>query len=407
MAFSAPVLALALGLALSLPQTSLARTPGPTLAAEAALRVLQSASEQLTAAEKARDRVAALTGVISAYETGLAALRDGLRQVTIHETALARALAAEEATISRLIAALTALEQTPPSLLALHPSGPVDAARSGMLMAEIAPELHRQAEDLRSRLAEVRALRALQAEALAQLGTGMREVQSARTALSQAIASRAPLPDRAVEKAAATQRLAEAARTMEAFLTALAGEGADIPPPAAGNFAPLLPVQGRLLRAYNEADAAGIVRPGWIFATEPQALVTAPAPATIRYLGPLLDYGKVMILEPSSDTLLVLAGLGSVYGEIGQVVNAGDPLGLMGGTADPLPEGARAEDAAVAAGVAEATRGAQGSAGSLAGAEASVPRQGRQRSETLYLEVRRDGRSVDPGTWFEGTKDAN
>ncbi|MEZ5674302.1 MAG: hypothetical protein R3D81_03325 [Thalassovita sp.] len=45
----------------------------------------------------------------------------------------------------------------------------------------------------------------------------------------------------------------------------------------------------------DESDAAGIARPGVVLATRPRALVTTPTAATIRYLGPLLDYGNVMI----------------------------------------------------------------------------------------------------------------
>ena len=87
----------------------------------------------------------------------------------------------------------------------------------------------------------------------------------------------------------------------------------------------------RVLRRPDEADAAGVRRPGLTLATRPRALVTAPWPATIRYRGPLLDYGNVMILEPGGGYLLVLAGLDTVYGEVGEVVAAGAPLGLMGG----------------------------------------------------------------------------
>ena len=47
-----------------------------------------------------------------------------------------------------------------------------------------------------------------------------------------------------------------------------------------------LPVFGAILRRPGEADAAGVSRPGLTLATRPRALVTAPWPATIRYLGP-------------------------------------------------------------------------------------------------------------------------
>ena len=111
-------------------------------------------------------------------------------------------------------------------------------------------------------------------------------------------------------------------------------------------------------------------------ATGPAALVTTPWPATIRYRGPLLDYGNVMILEPARDYLLVVAGLETVFGEVGDVLSAGEPLGLMGGQ-----EGAAAEF-----GPAFVARAASGdSAG---------------QSETLYVELRRGKETLDPADWF-------
>ena len=95
-------------------------------------------------------------------------------------------------------------------------------------------------------------------------------------------------------------------------------------------------------------------------------------PATIRYAGPLLDYENVIILEPQVGYLIVLAGLGQVYGEVGQILAAGDPVGLLGGR-DPA-----ARDFLV-----EATEGS-----------------GEIRQETLYIEIREDREAVDPGAWF-------
>jgi septal ring factor EnvC (AmiA/AmiB activator) len=129
---------------------------------------------------------------------------------------------------------------------------------------------------------------------------------------------------------------------------------------------------GTILRRGGEADAAGVRRPGLTLATRPRALVTAPWPATIRYRGPLLDYGNVMIVEPGGGYLLVLAGLGTVYGEVGEVVAQGAPLGLMGG---PEPDLA---DMLVA----------------------SEDGGGARDTETLYLELRQGAAAVDPEPWF-------
>jgi septal ring factor EnvC (AmiA/AmiB activator) len=129
-------------------------------------------------------------------------------------------------------------------------------------------------------------------------------------------------------------------------------------------------VRGTVLRRAGEADAAGVRRPGLTLATAPRALVTAPAAATIRYLGPLEGYGNVMVLEPGEGYLLVIAGLGTLFGAPGAVVDEGAALGLMGG-ADP---------------------GAQEGAGTAG--------PGARETETLYIELRRGTRPEDPAPWF-------
>ena len=92
-----------------------------------------------------------------------------------------------------------------------------------------------------------------------------------------------------------------------------------------------LPVLGALLRRFNEADAAGINRPGVLFAVQPRALMTAPWPASIRCAGPLVDYGNVIILEPQADYLLILAGAGDLFVTAGELVPVGR-RGVRAGT---------------------------------------------------------------------------
>ena len=53
-------------------------------AADAAAAQLAEASAQLKAAESADDRISALTATVRAYETGLSAMKDGLRLSLIH-----------------------------------------------------------------------------------------------------------------------------------------------------------------------------------------------------------------------------------------------------------------------------------------------------------------------------------
>ncbi|EAR50625.1 hypothetical protein OG2516_12276 [Oceanicola granulosus HTCC2516] len=367
----------ALALLLLLAAAPAAAQTGPAAAAEAAAERLDRAARLLAEAESGSDQVAALTETVRAYEDGLDAMRDGLRRAAIRERTLSVEFAARRGELSRLLGVLTTLSTAPTPLLLLHPSGPTGTARSGMILSEATPALQREVARLTEQLEELELLRALQTSAADTLEAGLLGAQEARAALSQAIAERRDLPRRYTEDRAAMASLLASTETLTAFAGGLAetvGEELPGPSPDAtarkGTLA--LPAQGRVLRGYAQADAAGVARPGWLIATRAQTLVTAPVAATVRYAGPLLDYGNVVIIEPASDVLFVFAGLGEVYGATGEVVPEGAPLGVMGGASADI-------DA-----ILTETAG---------GADAPL-------SETLYVEVREAQETVDPGTWF-------
>ncbi|KMK65809.1 murein hydrolase activator EnvC [Puniceibacterium sp. IMCC21224] len=353
----------------------------PAEAARAAADQLEAASIRLDAADSARDRVRALTETVRAYESGLGAMRDGLRDVAIRETELTRDLRSRETEVAQLLGVLQSLgrAQVPETLL--HPSGPLGTARAGMLVAAVTPGLAQQASDLRADLDEITTLRKLQEDAVRTLQEGLSGVQDARTELSQALADRTNLPRRFTEDPVRTAILIAGTETLEGFasgLSQMATDEADGSLPSIdsrkGQLA--LPVAGQILRRAGQADAAGVERPGIVLATRPRALVTTPTSATIRYRGPLLDYGLVTILEPQTDLLFVLAGMDTAFGEIGEVLPAGSPVGLMGGD--------EAETGDILSPVRD--------------------RAGTVRPETLYIEVRQGDTSVDPLTWFSTDK---
>jgi septal ring factor EnvC (AmiA/AmiB activator) len=252
----------------------------------------------------------------------------------------------------------------------------VGTARAGMIVADVTPAVAREAQALRAQLEELALLRALQDDALAQLTTGLSGAQEARAALSQAIADRRVLPSPFALDTEAMAAILANANSLDSFaelLRALPSSAPDdIPDFAAARGSLDNPVIGTVLRRFGETDAAGVSRPGLVLASRPRALVTAPWPASVRYAGPLLDYGNVIILEPEADYLLIVAGLGEVFVEAGQLVTDDAPLGLM-----PGPEGV-GEDLILPA---------------TAGGGANL-------SETLYLELREGGRPVDPAEWF-------
>lgn len=335
---------------------------------------LQQAVAALEQATEARDRVSALSQTIRAYEAGLAALRGALREAALREATLTKALDAKRDGIGRLLGVLATMEANPGPLLLLHPEGAVGTARSGMILADVTPALQAQANTLKAELQELADLRALQVSAGEVLETGLTTAQAARTELSKAISDRTDLPMRFTEDPDVLKGLLDSADTLDAFAAGLSPDAEAGTTFASEKGRLPLPVLGTVLRLPGEADASGVRRPGVTLATQPRALVTAPWPATIRYRGPLLDYGNVMILEPGDGYLLVLAGMETLYGEVGEVVAQDAPLGLMGG-----PQAASVEFVAGAA---------DGSGG--------------RGTETLYMELRQGAAPVDPMEWFAG-----
>lgn len=342
--------------------------------ARAASAQLIAAGDMLEKASIASDRTAALTQTVRAYEGGLTAVRAGLRQVTLRERAILAEFEARRGRLSQLLGVLSTMERAPAPLLLLHPSGPIGTARSGQMISEITPALQAEAEVLRADLETLALLHDLQDEAMATLRAGLQGVQTARAQLARAVSDRTGLPKRFVSNDAAMAQLVQNADTLAGFADGLADLPAALSAPIVSSVtgALSLPVSGQRIRGFQEADAAGIRRPGWLMVTAPAALVTSPLEATIRYSGPLLDYGKVIILEPSQSILLIFAGMSEAYGKVGEIIPAGAPIGLMGGGA---PSG---EDFLTEVG--------QGGSGS--------------RSETLYIEIRQGNTPVDPAGWF-------
>lgn len=342
-----------------------------------AAEMLQQAGFALLEAEDARDRVAALTQTVRAYEEGLLALREGIRQAALREQTILLMFEAERDRLSRLLGVLQTVEAAPAPVVLLHPAGPMGTARSGMILSAMTPAVAAEARALRLQLEELAALRAVQDDALGQLNTALARAQDARTLLSQAIAERRALPENFLSDDIAMTQLIASVSSLDDLSALLARD----PPAAArelpdfaaarGTLAP--PVLGSRLRSFGEPDAAGVARPGLVLATRPGALVTAPWPASVRYAGPLLDYGNVIILEPEGGYLLILAGLETLYVGTDALVSGTAPLGLMPGQ----PESGT-EELIVAT--------PQGGGVAL--------------TETLYMELRENGAPVDPANWF-------
>lgn len=355
---------------LAAPCVRAAGDPADIAAASARVATARTA---LDAAQAQPEQVVAFGRAIADYDAALSVLGAGVRAASGRATAIRDDLASRREEIARLLATLETVGQSPVPADSVHPEGPVAAARAAALSAKLTPALHSAAEALAAELADLRSASALYASANGDLAGGLAALNDARGKLAATLGTDAPAGEPGPDDPSLTM-LARGSENLTALAATLAGPqpAADPPPPAPGMLR--WPVAGSVVQHYDEPDAAGVKEPGIVVAAPPFTLVTAPADATVRYAGPFLEYGAVLVLETDPATMVVLAGLGRLRVATGTVVHRGDLLGLLGGRALDVEEYVMQAPTDTGAG----------------------------NRETLYIEVRHGRSPVDPEPLFAG-----
>ncbi len=337
--------------------------------------LLARAGTLLDEAREEDMRLDALGRAVTAHEAALAALRAALRALAAEERAMTDRIDADAGRLAKLLAALQSISRAPSSALLAVRGGPLEATRAAMLMAGVTPELDRRVAELTGRLGTLRGLRAREEEARDAARDALAILQELRAATADALSrrDRAGLATRSALRDQA-EEARERARDLDGLAGALASAGIGPAPTALPGRAPL-PLAGEVTATFGQPDPWGRPGHGWSVSAPAFAQVTAPWEGTVRYAGPLIDYGEIVVLEPATGYLLVIAGLAHVEREAGEIVLAGEKLGDLGGGLPSKDEILR---------------------------EAAIGGSQFQR-ETVYLELRRSGEPLDPAEWFDRT----
>lgn len=350
-------------------------------------------AEQAEAAGKEAEalarRLSALASDTQATEERVARLENEVAALKLAEREKADALAADRKRLSRTLAALQRLSQRPPQTALLAPGDAVDVVRSGVVLAQLTPQLRLRADAAARAVEDLRRVRQSLADQRDSLDRELAALAQQQTRLTALIAERrrerAQFSDAAQQEADRMRRLADKAKSLEALVASLEREAADrqrllsealargaAPKPAPDRrldglpdpeTALPLPARGRVVRRFGEEEVAGAAK-GLTIATRPRAQVIVPFDGRVVFAGPFRNYGLLLIIEHGDDYHSLLAGLGQIYVDVGQWVLAGEPVGIMADT----------RQAAVGE------------------RELTVPE--------LYLELRRQGRPVDPLPWL-------
>ncbi|MEX1148326.1 MAG: peptidoglycan DD-metalloendopeptidase family protein, partial [Sphingomonadales bacterium] len=143
-------------------------------------------------------------------------------------------------------------------------------------------------------------------------------------------------------------------------------------PPAGQSFAALegkipMPASGPVVRTFGQHDDLGNPSRGIMIETRTGAQVTAPHDGQVVFAGPFRNYGQILIISHGEGYHTLLAGMSRISGVVGQWVLAGEPVGVMGSDSK-----------------------------TNAGGDAA-PSSARTR---LYVELRRNGKPVNPLRWL-------
>jgi septal ring factor EnvC (AmiA/AmiB activator) len=362
-------------LALALPAAAQAPRAGPSARDELArVEAEQRQREQLRdqqkgEAEETRREIAELTAQLAELNAAqgegrqlVGERRLRLAALNAREAELVARMGANANDLSRLLGALQTFSRNPPPALFVNPRDARNAVRAAILVRAVTPELERRAAAFSAQADEIKTARRQAAAAAGSVLAAESDVAD-RAARIEALLMQKTALERSLttEVVAADQtiaRLAERAAALRAVVRGLP------PPPVVRTTLARLtpPVSAAPIRRFGE-DERGGPSEGWVWRPAPGAGVAAPAAGIVEYAGPVDGWNNVVIIAAGGGHHLVLSGLGALAVKPGQSVAAGQTIARM------------ATDANL-------------------GLRSSEPE--------LRLEIRKDGRAVDPARFMPG-----
>jgi septal ring factor EnvC (AmiA/AmiB activator) len=334
-------------------------------------------------------------------EADIAALEERIGDLIVQELEVRGRLDGADANISNVLAALERISRNPPPALIVNPTDALGSARSALLISALLPNLRARANAV---LEDLQQLSDIKAEALAEqekLEANLNILSEEQLRIAVLLAARKESESRASAALADEEQQAEAlaarADSLQALITELSKRAASASESAtaANSGQPLdrsaiavaladptrttpaapfsrikgfltLPASGVAVIDYGAGDGFGGISRGVSIVTGTEAQVIAPADGWVLYRGKYLDYGEIVILNAGDDYTVLLAGLDQVTVSVGQFVRMGETVGTMG---------SRTSGRTIATG-------------------AGVSRP------TLYIEMRKDNKPVDPTGWW-------
>ncbi|MCK8781871.1 murein hydrolase activator EnvC [Rhizobium sp. NTR19] len=346
------------------------------------------------------------------FEEKISASEKRITDLKVEQDKIHASLRSRRAVLAEVLGALQRMGRNPPPALLVTPDDALASVRSAILLGAVVPGMRGEAEKL---VADLRELVALQAQAEVEKKAVSETISASleeERRMDLLLAENDKLNQQSVAELDAERRrseeLAGRANTLDGLIQSLESEIASVREaidqaraeeerqrlmseaerekarqlaesgvPDKNRIAPAyafsslkqkleLPVAGEVLRWFGDADGTGHTARGMTVASNPGAVVTAPADGLVVFAGAFRSYGQTIILNAGDGYHLVLTGMDQVNARQGKFVFAGEPIAVMG-------------EKRVASAMALAL-------------ETDRP--------TLYIEFRKDGTPVDSKPWW-------
>jgi septal ring factor EnvC (AmiA/AmiB activator) len=337
---------------------------------------LKAAAARLREQQKAlQRRTIALARDLQNIDAERDRLEDRLAELAVTENQFDEALQNDRAALARLLAGLQAMQKQPAPAFAVHAEDALSAVQGAVVMAAVVPGMQERADELRDRLTELAALRARMDRQSGALITAEQDAATARADLDKALRDKAAAEKKtrlaAAREAEAIARLVAEARDLRDLSRRLETRTAGrFKGSAFGDARGLLPlpVTGQVVAGFGQRNENGVRQQGLSISGRPGAQINAPYDGLVLYSGPFRQYGEIVIISLADGFQMILAGLADSGVYVGQEILAGEPVGVLSGT--------------------------QSHENHHLGSSTS----GRSQ---LYMELRFDGRPIDPSPWLK------
>ena len=281
---------------------------------------------------------------IQSAETRATQLEINIERLEVVEANTISNLSRRRQEMSTLLATLQRLSKRPPALALLKPGEAIDTARSAKLLGSILPQIENKAALLKNELVALldvkqelsRDRESLRAT-LVTLSRQQRDIkklqkareQAARYALKEA-SKQAKAASKLIQKAtdlkdliAKIEKAAKMKRAAEMAGKAAISTGFSL---AKGMLT--MPAKGKISKYFGSPLRVGKSK-GIRVKTRSEAQVIAPFDGEVVFSGPFRDYGQILIISHGDGYHSLLAGMDNIFGEVGEWILAGEPIGEM------------------------------------------------------------------------------